>query len=336
MLKVLLSNTKIHLEIKEEIMINQILFLGQDHGYSALKDSSNHCFTSSVLEGKKLAVASEDTVEVKIGEKYYTITNQGKKLSGINKVREEIDREIIKVLTLASIYKSSFDHVDNVICNLCIGLPIQYYNQQCEPFEEYIKQACDNQIVSVNGGKDKLINITNITAIPQAAGMPFLYEDEFTDIPNSVVIDFGYYTIDVSFYSFMNLEDFYASMPTGTKDIFGKLSRRLNEEYNININEKDMEKILQKGYIKDMDGDVHDLSVLDPLKDNYIYDIIASLKAEYRQLGQADKIFIIGGGAISFKEQIKKYIKNDVVFVENPRFANANSFFKVAQLSFKE
>ena len=95
-------------------MINQVLFLGQDHGYSALKDSSNNCFISSVLEGKKLAVASDDTIEVKIGEKYYTITNQGKKLSGINKVRSQIDREIIKVLTLASIYKSSFEHVDDV------------------------------------------------------------------------------------------------------------------------------------------------------------------------------------------------------------------------------
>ena len=317
-------------------MINQVLFLGQDHGYSALKDSFNNCFTSSVLEGKKLAVASEETVEVKIGDKYYTITNQGKKLSGVNKVKEQIDRDIIKVLTLASIYKSSFDHVDNVKCNLCVGLPIQYYNQQCEAFEEYIKNSCTNQTVSVNGGKEKLISITNITTIPQASGMPFLYEEEFKDIPNSVVIDFGHYTIDVSFYSFMNLEDFYASMPTGTKDIFGKLSRRLNEEFNININEKDMEKILQKGYVKDMDGDVHDLSILDPLKDNYIYDIITSLKAEYRQLGQADKIFVIGGGAIPFKEHIKKYIKNDVIFVKNPRFANANSFYKVAKLLFKD
>jgi hypothetical protein len=317
-------------------MINQVLFLGQDHGYSALKDSSNHCFTSSVLEGKKLAVASDDTIEVKIGDKYYTITNQGKKLSGINKVKSQIDREIIKVLTLASIYKSSFEQVDNVECNLCVGLPIQYYNQQCETFEQYIKTACDNQIVSVNGGKDKLINISNITTIPQASGMPFLYEEEFKNIPNSVVIDFGHYTIDVSFYSFMDLEDVYASMPTGTKDIFGKLSRRLNEEFDININEKDIERILQKGYVKDMDGAVHDLSVLDTLKDNYIYDIITSLKAEYRQIGQADKIFIIGGGAISFKEYIEKYIKNDVVFVENPRFANAKSFYKVAQLSFSE
>ncbi|MBU3111603.1 ParM/StbA family protein [Clostridium lacusfryxellense] len=315
-------------------MINQVLFLGQDHGYSALKDSSNHCFTSSVLEGKKLAVASDDTVEVKIGDKYYTITNQGKKLSGINKVKGEIDREIIKVLTLASIYKSSFEQVDDVECNLCVGLPIQYYNQQCEAFEKYIKTACDNQLVSVNGGKEKLINISNITTIPQASGLPFLYEEEFKDIPNSVVIDFGHYTIDVSFYSFMDLEDVNASMPTGTKDIFGKLSRRLNEEFDININEKDMERVLQKGYVKDMDGKVHDLSVLDPLKDNYIYDIITSLKAEYRQIGQADKIYIIGGGAISFKEDIKKYIKNDVVFVDNPRFANANSFQKVAQLSF--
>ena len=288
------------------------------------------------MEGKKLAVASDDTVEVRIGDKYYTITNQGKKLSGINKVQDEIDRNIIKVLTLASIYKSSFDQVDDIECNLCVGLPIQYYNQQCEAFEQYIKDACDNQIVSVNGGKEKLINISNITTIPQASGMPFLYEEEFKDIPNSVVIDFGHYTIDVSFYSFMDLEDVYASMPTGTKDIFGKLSRRLNEEFNININEKDMERILQKNYVKDMDGKVHDLSVLDSLKDNYIYDIITSLKAEYRQIGQADKIFIIGGGAISFKEYIKKYIKNDVVFVKNPRFANANSFQKVAQLSFKD
>ncbi len=320
--------------MREDIMINQVLFLGQDHGYSALKDSSNHCFISSVLEGKKLAVASDDTVEVKIGDKYYTITNQGKKLSGINKVKGQIDREIIKVLTLASIYQSSFEHVDDVECNLCVGLPIQYYNLQCETFEQYIKTACDNQIVSVNGGKEKLINISNITTIPQAAGMPFLYEEEFKDIPNSVVIDFGHYTIDVSFYSFMDLEDVYASLPAGTKDIFGKLSRRLNEEFDININEKDMERILQKGYIKDMDGVVHTLSVLDSLKDNYIYDIITSLKAEYRQIGQADKIFIIGGGAISFKEYIEKYIKNDVVFVENPRFANANSFHKVAQLSF--
>ncbi|MBU3179911.1 ParM/StbA family protein [Clostridium psychrophilum] len=317
-------------------MINQVLFLGQDHGYSALKDSSNNCFVSSVLEGKKLAVASDEIIEVKIGDKYYTITNQGKKLSGINKVRDQIDRVIIKVLTLASIYKSSFEHVDNVQCNLCVGLPIQYYNQQCEPFEQYIKSACDNQVVSVNGGKEKLITINNITTIPQASGMPFLYEEEFKDLPNSVVIDFGHYTIDVSFYSFMDLEDVYASMPNGTKDIFGKLSRRLNEEFDININEKDMERILQKGYVKDMDGATHDLSVLDALKDNYIYDIITSLKAEYRQIGQADKVFIIGGGAITFKDYIKKYIKNDVVFVENPRFANANSFHKVAQLSFND
>jgi hypothetical protein len=316
-------------------MVIQTLFLGQDHGYSALKDSFNNSFISSVLEGKKLAVASDETTEVRIGDKFYTITNQGKKLAGINKVKDQIDREIIKVLTLASIYKSSFEHVDVVKCNLCVGLPIQYYNQQCEAFEHYISQSCNNQAVSVNGGKEKLINITNITAIPQAAGMPFLYEDEFKNIPNSVVIDFGHYTIDVSFYSFMNLEDFYASIPTGTKDIFGKLSRRLNEEFNININEKDMEKVLQKGYIKDMDGTVHDLSILDPLKDNYIYDIITSLRAEYRQIGQADKVFIIGGGAIPFKEQIKKYIKNDVEFVSNPRFANANSFHKVAELSFK-
>jgi hypothetical protein len=287
------------------------------------------------MEGKKLAVASEETVEVKIGDKFYTITNQGKKLSGINKVKEQIDRDIIKVLTLASIYKSSFENVDNVKCNLCVGLPIQYYNQQCETFEKYLKHACNNQTVSVNGGKEKFISINNITAIPQAAGMPFLYEEDFKSIPNSVVIDLGHYTIDVSFYNFMNLEDFYASMPTGTKDIFGKLSRRLNEVFDININEKDMERILQKGYVKDMDGVVHNLSVLDPLKDNYIYDIITSLRAEYRQIGQADKIFIIGGGAIPFKDQIKKYIKNDVVFVENPRFANAQSFHKVAELSFK-
>jgi hypothetical protein len=324
------------MKMGEDIMINQVLFLGQDHGYSALKDSYNHCFTSSVLNGKKLAVASDDTIEVRICDKYYTITNQGKKLSGINKVTDQIDRQIIKVLTLASIYKSSFEHVENIECNLCVGLPIQYYNQQCESFEHYIKSSCDNQIVSINGGKEKLISIKNITTIPQASGMPFLYEEEFKDIPNSVVIDFGHYTIDVSFYNFMNLEDIYASVPTGTKDIFGKLSRRLNEEFNININEKDIERVLQKGYVKDMDGTVHDLSTLASLKDNYIYDIITSLKAEYRQIGQADKIFIIGGGAIPFKEHIEKYIKNDVVFIENPRFANAHSFHKVAELSFKD
>ena len=80
--------------------------------------------------------------------------------------------------------------------------------------------------------------------------MPFLYEEEFKDIPNSVVIDFGHYTIDVSFYSFMDLEDVYASLPAGTKDIFGKLSRRLNEEFDININEKRYGESTPKGLHK--------------------------------------------------------------------------------------
>jgi hypothetical protein len=309
------------------------LHLGQDHGYSALKDSSGNCIASAITEGKKIT-ASDEVIEVRIGDKFYTLSAQGKMFSGgANKLEKILDKEIIKVSTLASIYKAS--RADTVNCKLCVGLPIEYYTSQCDEFEKYIKNSCNGIKVSVDKGRTKTIFIKNITSIPQSAGMPFLLEERFSKNKNTVVIDFGYNTIDVSFYNGMNLRDIVASVPKGTKDIFRKCASKLNTSHNINLNETHMEDVFKKGTVKNSQGEIKDLSVLNDLVDKYIYDIVSKLMTEYADIGQADEVIVIGGGAIPFKKEIKKHIKNNTYFIDNARTANADSFLKVAKMCFK-
>lgn len=323
--------------------VTEMIYYGGDHGYKALKDSEGHVLMSSLKKGKKTSGA-KDAYEVEIDGIIYTIskvnTKDGKVLSGIDKLATNDNKEILRVQTLASLYLCSNNpHAGIVQANYCFGLPMSVFNDQVDALEQFILNECNGVTVSVDGGAPKRIEIKNITAIPQSAGLPFLMEVEFSNNDISAVIDLGHYTVDISMYDGMNLRAGAKSLPKGAKDVQGELANVLTKVTGQMFYAEDMEAVISRGRVSDINGNdiyLETIKEFNEVIEEYVNSIHSAITAQYSELFQAQKIYIIGGLAAPFAKQLlNKFPGGKTTVVPDARFANAKSYKEVAKMSFR-
>lgn len=168
-----------------------------------------------------------------------------------------------------------------------------------------------------------------VVFVPQAVGayIDFISSNPGYASDNVVVIDIGYYTLDVVFLRQGRfVPDASKSYPSGVEFLLEKISDEFTNRYGLFINRALAETILKKGALVDF-GKEYKFNVEEILHSYYIPKIISRIK-EYafylRKRFETDTIkavVIAGGGAVYVKDML-----DGATVLPEPQFANARGY----------
>lgn len=172
----------------------------------------------------------------------------------------------------------------------------------------------------------------HIFYVPQGAGIYFSYAagmNPGTVRENVVIIDIGYYTMDVVFFSSNRfISDAARSYPLGSKVLFDKVKDYFAKDYGTFINDGQVEQILTSGRFIHF-GKTYTFNASAIVKDFYIDQIQRAIKEYASQLKQYGKVVdrvIVGGGGVIWCNNIY-----GATIVADPQFANAFGYVKYGE-----
>lgn len=284
---------------------------GIDVGNYSLKEFPNTCIKSLVTSeedilGSKLALEYE-------GKTYYI--GEGSFETELNKSSK--DNFLPLLLTGITMNCNKNDMFQQVVC----GLPINQFKANKEVLKDLVLSDRVREL-KLNG-EDKRIIITDFEVYPEGVGAYY----SFNTNDDVIVIDIGGRTTDIAYIANKKLS-ISSTVAVGTLNIYKDIADRLNFEYSLDLDMPMAERIIDRGYLE-IDGSKVDLSFLtDILKRNFmkINDDL-SLKFPAR----TEKIVLVGGGYKLFEKAFKKRYQNSYV-ADNPIYANAIGFRKVAEM----
>jgi plasmid segregation protein ParM len=299
------------------------MILGIDHGYSYIKTSKGIVFPSTITKGEDIDF-NKDTIRIRVDDCNYTVgNNNGQQSADINK----ISSEITKVCTYAAIGKSAVYPMIEV--DIVVGLPVGYYGKQKDEFKSTLLGYGRKDII-LNGFKQS-IKIRRVEVFPQSAGVVFTNPEQYKG-ENTLVIDIGGMTVDVSYFRGMRLEK-YSTYTSGMLKLYTKLAQVLNSKFDVNYKTSDIEEILNKNKCS-IDGQPYNISFLDEIIDEHVGEFMSNIKTEY-PIRTVDSVVLIGGGGKQLKNNIEKIVKS-VKLDADAQFANAMHFYNIGRMKFHE
>ncbi|HEY5588167.1 MAG TPA: ParM/StbA family protein [Candidatus Paceibacterota bacterium] len=267
---------------------------------------------------------NKDTVKVLLDNSCYIVGNsQGKQEVDINKITSEVT----KVCTYTAIGKSTEYPI--VEADIVVGLPIGYYSKQKDEFKNVLMSYGQKNII-INSIR-KSICIRRVEVFPQSAGLVFTNPDQYKE-ENTLVIDIGGMTVDVSYFKGMKLEK-YSTYTSGMLKLYASLAQILNNKYEVNYSINDMADILLKKKIF-IDGESYNINFLEETIDDYVSEFTRNIKTEY-PVRIVNSIVLMGGGGIFLLKNIEKQLKN-VQLLADAQFANANYFHNIGRMKFHD
>lgn len=309
-------------------------YLGIDNGYSRVKTSAGIIIPSAIKKSKGIGIGSTG-YEVKIDGIDYIVTYDGTYITDSAKVNNQLNKEITRVTTLCAAYLSFKDEIESNISaqylqiRVGVGLPGKLFKSQRDEFTNFIK-SCSGRKVSVDGGREIIINFAQVYSYPQSTGLIFLEKDKFKNSDNVVVIDWGWDTVDVTtFFQGKPREGGIYTYKLGVSKLYTTLSQELMEQYGVDIDKNNIEHVVRRKYIM-VDGEKQSIECLQPIIDEYVLNIRNTVNQSVPELKSSDTVFLIGGGFDAFSDNMKKFIKN-AELVQNAQFVNAKAFHVVAQ-----
>ena len=314
-------------------MITKRVYLGLDNGYSYVKTSEGVKIPSAMFTTNNVVAGGTGNV-VSVGEKTYVIDKHGQYITDISKTLNESDKEITQVTTLAATYlsfKDAFDNYKDVDCLevvIGVGLPISYFTKQKDSFVEMIKD-CSGSSVKVDDGSAVTIKFVEIYPYPQSAAIAFLNKEAFKEAKNSIVLDLGWGTLDVTVFADVKpVTGKYRTYPLGVKKLFGTLASELTTELNIEKSRFDIEDILKEKAVF-IDGEPHSIAFLDKAIEDSLTEIRNAVNSDFNnELSASRKVFLVGGGFEAFGDRFKQNHVKQSEKLSNAQFANANAFMQ--------
>jgi hypothetical protein len=202
------------------------------------------------------------------------------------------------------------------------GLPPTFFRK--EKAEELSEQIRKQWFVDELG---KPIPIPEtIKIIPQGSGIFFSYVVNYPGIfeKNVLVVDIGYYTLDVVFFSGGKyIEGAAASFPMGAKRVYDEIRKIFSKVYGTFSKDDDIiDEIIRFGKYTDF-GQEYSLDVRDIIE-SYKVMVNSTIKSHLGKVTKKVDYVLAGGGGISlFMETMKS-----VIPVNDPQFANAMGFYE--------
>jgi len=202
------------------------------------------------------------------------------------------------------------------------GLPPTFFRK--ERAEELSEQIRKQWFVD-DLGKPIPIPET-IKIIPQGSGIFFSYVVNYPGIfeKNVLVVDIGYYTLDVVFFSGGKyIEGAAASFPMGAKRVYDEIRKIFGKIYGtFSKDDESIEEIIKYGKYTHF-GLEYQLDVADVM-DSYRAMINTTIESHMGKVVKKINYVLVGGGGINlFRETM-----SGVIPVNDPQFANAMGFYE--------
>ncbi|MCT4593209.1 MAG: ParM/StbA family protein [Anaeromicrobium sp.] len=249
-----------------------------------------------------------------------TIDNNGyfvgekAKLEGLSRgfQKKKIDKLRSLPLLLTGIFLTT--DVEEVRTNIVTGTPVSDYKNQRKEIEEFLKGAYKVGMY----GSTKSIALENVSVFPEGAGAYFsLVLNDKGEVVNKELatqkvgmIDIGYKTINLVVFENMKFIDKYSfTVNFGMHQVYNMIYKRLSRAEDITPEQAEN------------------------IKTGPEYDVLANrIDNDVNKFwgNTSFKIFLCGGGA----HLLGKYFPQFFV-MDNPEYANANGYFKIAQMLYK-
>lgn len=177
--------------------------------------------------------------------KYYVLSE-----NRIPYQRDKTHDDRFFILTLFAIVKELEENPqiqpeDVIQVDLPIGLPPKHYAELCERYEAYFKRQ--GKIHDINYcGRTYHITIGEVMAFPQDYAAMMTMIEKLQQIPKVVGIDIGGFTTDYLLMRKGNPDmEACDSMEKGVITMYNKIISGINSEYDILLEESDIDSILQ-------------------------------------------------------------------------------------------
>ncbi len=214
------------------------------------------------------------------------------------------------------------EHTDTPL-DLVMGLPVSGATKEVR---EGLERELKGEHIAIIDGERKRVVIRNIKVIPQGMGVLYDYFIESGSLMKErteesvVVIDVGFYTTDVFVYRHGEvLEDRCSSYELGAGWLFEQIREELKTKYSYpSISLKEVEEFYRRGYFP-YEGKKIPVEK-GKYEELFRNRLIKELRAHEEDIKLADTILWAGGGSLLL----------GVPAVEEPEFANARGYFKLA------
>lgn len=211
---------------------------------------------------------------------------------------------------------------------LPIGLPPKHYAELCERYESYFKRQ--GKIHDINYcGSTYHITIGEVMAFPQDYAAMMTMIEKLQQIPKVVGIDIGGFTTDYLLMRKGNPDmEACDSMEKGVITMYNKIISGINSEYDILLEESDIDSILQ-GNTEFYEEAV--VRMTESMVQDFVKDLLNSIRERGIDTKAAYTVFIGGGAKLlsHFLEQSDRLGK--YTFIEDIS-ANAKGYDRLFQI----
>lgn len=296
-----------------------------DHGNRNMKTCSQVFTTGLTIQDKKPARGEKFLF---YEGKYYVLSE-----NRIPYQRDKTQDDRFFILTLFAIVKELEENPqiqpgDVIQVDLPIGLPPKHYAELCERYEAYFKRQ--GKIHDINYcGSTYHITIGEVMAFPQDYAAMMTMIEKLQQIPKVVGIDIGGFTTDYLLMRKANPDmEACDSMEKGVITMYNKIISGINSEYDILLEESDIDSILQgntefyeEAVVRMTEGMVQD----------FVKDLLNSIRERGIDTKAAYTVFIGGGAKLlsHFLEQSDRLGK--YTFIEDIS-ANAKGYDRLFQI----
>lgn len=226
---------------------------------------------------------------------------------------------------------------EDVKIHLAVNAPISTYNDSIskQSYKDFIENNGDPILFQLNN-QAYYFHLKDITIAFEGMGAVY---DEMEEIKEknvtTTVIDIG--GLNTTFCTFDKITPVFDSMVIsnlGISLLKAKLAKLINEHFEIAVNQNDLERILQNGYLA-VAGKINEESkqLIQSVKTEHFKEIIAFAKGRGYTFLNMDVQFV-GGGATLLSDVIKKEFPHARILI-NAQFANVKSFLKILEIKYE-
>lgn len=296
-----------------------------DHGNRNMKTCSQVFTTGLTIQDKKPARGEKFLF---YEGKYYVLSE-----NRIPYQRDKTQDDRFFILTLFAIVKELEENPqiqpeDVIQVDLPIGLPPKHYAELCERYEAYFKRQ--GKIHDINYcGSTYHITIGEVMAFPQDYAAMMTMIEKLQQIPKVVGIDIGGFTTDYLLMRKGNPDmEVCDSMEKGVITMYNKIISGINSEYDILLEESDIDSILQ-GNTEFYEETV--VRMTEGMVQDFVKDLLNSIRERGIDTKAAYTVFIGGGAKLlyHFLEQSDRLGK--YTFIEDIS-ANAKGYDRLFQI----
>jgi len=296
-----------------------------DNGYWATKVyTQNERFSfRSKVEKTSDSLNTNNTFSITYaGENY--LVGDGAYLTNIE-YDKTID-EFFKICTYTALAKLSTFGSEFL---LVVGYPLNIYSTNAKAFSNYLKT--NDYIELLLNGNPKLFKILDCIVFPQGAGVLYANPEEFKN-QIIAIVDIGGLTINGCIFENLNLiRETIFTENLGSIILLNKIEKILENKYNMNIQDYEMQDIIKNGIKKDKEGS---LKIINEVIQSYIEELKNIMRKNNWNIDNLNILFT-GGTSLLLQNHLLKIFPHSEIS-KDPVFDNVKGFYRVGELVYAE